>query len=391
MNVLRNPEYRGIVILVLVIAVMGFVLAVATGKLELFPGPMALDKIIFVSDATGSPEICAMNADGSGRTQLTTGAKVRSAPAISARGNRIVYVGRFERSDQVFAIGAEGGMPDRLTSATGPKKEPRYTPDGKQLSFIASGRVFVAETNGDSPRPIFPTASEVRAAMSNPLRRGEVPPYFDYGWAPDSEAIVGLRKDPDGNDAATFLAGHDAEPKSPPLTPLLNELLKQEGASKRRIAPDERVRITGLAWAAKAPALAFSAVSRNDGFLIVFGVEKGELRLGGFRSFGDHKIGQPAFAPDGSAVVIPMSSTDGISKAGLLKLDLANGRAEVIASGVFERPSYSPAGDRILATLSNEIRQRRDVVTIELATGKVERLTRDGGSHDAIWSPASEK
>ena len=377
-------------ILILVIAGMGFVLAVATGRISLFSGPKALDKIVFVSDVTGSREICAMNAEGSGRTQLTTGAAVRSAPAMSPSGDRIVYVGRFGNSDQVFATGAEGGTPDRLTSATGPKKEPRYTPDGSQLSFIASGRVYVAETNGDSPHPIFPTAYEVRAAMSDPLRRGDVPAYYGYAWGPDSAAIVGVRKDSDGNDSAVFLADTRSEPKFIPFAGLLNEVLRQEGASKRRIAPGERVRVTGLGWAAKAPVFAVSVVSRNDGFLIVFGVQKGQLRFSGFRSFEGHEIGQPAFAPDGSALAIPTSSADGSSEAGLLKLDLASGRAQVIASGVFQRPSYSPRGDRILATLSDEIRQTRDLVVIELTTGRLKRLTRDGGSYDAIWSPASD-
>ncbi|MGC8862403.1 MAG: TolB family protein [Armatimonadota bacterium] len=395
MNILRNPEYRGIAILILVIGLMGFVLAVATGRIELFPGPRALDKIIFVSDAGGSPEIFAINADGTGRAQLTAGADVRSTPAVSPKGDRIVCVGRFRGSEQVFSIGAEGGTPDWLTSQSGPKEHPMFTPDGGRISYIASGRVFVANRNGDNPYPILPTTLELRAAMSDPLRRGEVPTYFDYAWAKDSEAIVGARRDTDGSESVLFLAGHDAAPQIVPgvgltWSRLLNVLLEREGESRHRVAPDARVRITGLAWAAAMDGFAVSLVSGRDGFLLVFVLDKNQLRLGGFKSFEGRKVGRPTFAPDGSAVVVPVAGGKDGAESGLVRVDLAEGQAELICSGAFEKPSYSPAGDRILAVLADEKARKRDLVSVGLDTGEVKRLTRDGHSYDAVWSPPSE-
>ena len=394
MNVLRNPEYRGMAMIVLAIGLMGFVLAAATGKIELFPRPKALDKIIFVSEADGSPDVFAMNADGTGRVRLTTGTKAHSAPAVSPKGDRILCVGRLGGSEQLFSIGANGGDPDWLTNQTGPKRHPAFTPDGERISYIASGRVFTAEKNGDNPYPILPTALELRAAMSDPLRRGEVPVYFDYAWARDSEAIVGARRDADGSESVLFLPGHDAAPQIVPgvglsWPRLLNVLLEREGESKRRVAPDARVRITGLAWAAAIDGFALSLVSGSDGFLLVFVLDKNQLRLGGFKFFEGRKLGRPTFAPDASAVVVPVVGGHDDSEGGLVRVDLAEGSAEMICSGVFEKPSYSPAGDKILAVLTDEALNRRDIVSVELETGKMKRLTRDGCSYDAVWSPSS--
>ncbi|MCX8053501.1 MAG: hypothetical protein N3B12_06805 [Armatimonadetes bacterium] len=392
--ILRNSEYRGIAILVLAIATTAFLLAVATGKIELFSGPRLLDKIIFVSESTGSAEIWAINPDGSGRIRLTTGANVRSAPYISPKGDRIICVGRFGRSDQIFSIGARGGEPNWLTSSTGPKKEPQYTPDGKKLSFISSGRVFVADKNGDNLRPILPTAFEMREALSNPLTHGETPLYRSYVWAPDSESIVGIRRDSEGNESIVCLIAHNPVPFIMPApgtiwASLLNELLEQEGKMRRRITPDERVVLTGLTWAAPVKGFAVSVVCGKDGFLMIFSTQKKRLRLIGFKSFKDRKIGPATFAPDGSAIIIPMIFGKPGYNPGLIRIDLADGRVEVVASGLFEEISYSPAGDKILATLSDEVKGRRDVVLIDPASGRTNLLTQDGHSYHAVWTPSS--
>jgi hypothetical protein len=115
MSIIKNPEARGILVLILIIAVVAFVMMTTTGKLEqwfgitLFSGPRAFDKIVFVSDRTGTREIWIMNTDGSGQKQLTENARVVSAPAISPMGNRIAFVGSVGNAKQVFSVGTEGG------------------------------------------------------------------------------------------------------------------------------------------------------------------------------------------------------------------------------------------------------------------------------------------
>ena len=394
MGIFRNPEYRGVLILVLVILGVGLVMSIATGKFQqatgisLFSGPMALDKIAFVSDRSGSPEICLMGVRGSGREQLTVGAQVRSAPAMSPSGKRVVYVGRLGNADQVFSVGAGGGASDQLTSMTGPKRQPEFTPDGKQLLFIASGKVYLADTNGDNPHVILPTEFEVRAAMSDPLRRNEVPAYSAYAWGPADAGIVGVTKDAEGNDLVVYLANRGAEPKMVPLRMLVNELLEQEDTLKRRIAPDDRIRVTGVGWASEAPVFAVSVISSNDSFMVIFMAEKGEIKIAWFKSFSGQQIDEPAFSPDGLALAVATHSGDGKSVDGLLKLDLKSGQAHMIASGDFRGAAFSPQGQGILVTRQSG-HESRDILLIDLQTGKLTQLTRDACSHDAIWTPTN--
>lgn len=391
MRILRNPEYRGILLLVLVIATVGFALAVATGTIELFTGPKAFDKIIYISEQTGSPEIWIMDTDGSNRKPLTDGAKVRSAPAMSPKANRIIYVGKFGKFEQIFAIDTRGKHLERLTSATGPKQLPAFTPDGNMISFIASGRVYVADKRGENLSPILPTPQETHAALADPLRRGEMPVYLNYAWGPDSEAIVGIRQEPDGNHSAVFLQKQGAKPKLIPFALFINQLIAQEGLSNRRISPDELIRVTGLSWARDVPTFAITLSCGKDSFLTVFSVENGEPRLAGFKSFIATKLAEPDFAPDGSAIVATIKSLQRGGEEGLLVISLTNGVAQLVASGTFENPQYSPSGDEILATMCGPGNSVKNLVSVNLTTGKIRQLTRDGCSHSGVWSPSSSK
>jgi len=389
MKIRLNPEYKGMFFLLLIISGVGLVLAVATGTLELWTGPQAFDRIVFVSEKTGKPEIWLMNTDGSHPVALTSGAGVRSAPAISPQANRILYVGKFGKSEQIFAIGVRGGRPERLTSATGPKRVPAFTPDGKNISFIASGRVYAADKNGENLSPILPTRQEIHAAMTDPLRRGEIPIYLNYAWGPDSEKLVGIRQELDGNHSVVFLPKRGDKPRFIPVNLFLNQLIAREGISKRRLAPDQQVHVTGLSWARDAALFAITLTSGRDGFLTVFAVEKGEPRLAGFKSFFGINIAEPTFAPDGSAIVMTVNASSQPGKQGLVRLDLQTGEVQVLASGIFEGPQYSPNGDKILATKWNSAHSASNLIILDLTTGETKQLTHDGSSYYGVWSPTA--
>lgn len=403
MSIFRSPELRGILGLIVVIAVVGVVFAAATGKLEqwfgitIFAGPRALDKIIFVSDSSGTSEIFMMNTDGSGRRQLTKDMQVFSDPAISPLGNRVVFVGRYksresgQAQDQVFAVGIGGGTPIRLTSATGPKRRPAYSPDGKKLSFIASGKVYIAEPDGDNPEPVLPTEKELHAAIANPLLRNRAPTYSDYCWQRNSQGILGVTEDSEGHDIVVYLREPHGEVNPLPPCSMIDRLLQDANMPELRITSDEPLRITGIGWASEADVFAVCVAVRKSSFLLAFEITDGKLGLRGFKPFEGEVLGRPALLPDGSEMVVPTRSLDGKSASGILTVNLESGQTYVVASGLFENPSYSPKGDKILATRLSKDGKSRDVVTIEISSGKVKQLTNDGKSYNAIWSPASKK
>jgi Tol biopolymer transport system component len=68
-------------------------------------------------------EICVMNADGTGQTQLTNNSLLEATPGWSPDGQRIVFhrnVGTFQNPNlQLFVMNADGTNETQLTSPPG--------------------------------------------------------------------------------------------------------------------------------------------------------------------------------------------------------------------------------------------------------------------------------
>ncbi|MCL5105479.1 MAG: DPP IV N-terminal domain-containing protein [Armatimonadetes bacterium] len=375
MAIIRNPELRGILVLILIVVLLAGILAGSTGKLEqwfgitLFSGPRVLDKIIFVSDRSGTNEIYSMNLDGYGQRRLTSGARVTSVPAISATGSRIAFTGILGNAVQVLSVSAGGGAPEQLTTATGPKSQPSYSPDGKRTAFIVSGKVYVADLDGGNLDPVLPSHEETHAAM---VGRNQMPAYTGYAWGPDSRSLMGVTKDGE-NDVLVYLPELEGKPVRMALAP-----------------PSMRgVRVNGIAWAAKKPMLAASIKIGKSGALAIFDAESKQLQPVTVQK--GIEFGKPALSPDGSVLVVPGKSFVKGDPGGLLKIDLESQNGGLLAKGEFENLQFSAKGDRILATQVDSAQDKRDVVSIDVSTGNVKQLTTDGGSFNAIWSPSSEE
>jgi len=373
MRIIRNPELKGILGILLIALVLGVLLAGVSGKLEQwglpwFTGAKALDKIIFVSDASGTKEIYSMNLDGSGRKQLTEGARVLSAPAVSPAGNRIAFVGMTGSVSHVMAVGVNGGTPYALTTSTGSKRQPEYSPDGKKLAYIEAGRVYIAELNGSNPDPVLPTHEEMALSMSNAEGRSAIPLYSVYAWAPDSEALAGVSSQDRDTDSLKFLP-----------TP--------EGKTVLVIPTAPMVHVNGLAWAAKENVMAASVQYGHESMVIVFSPT--EKRVDAVLRAKDLDLGAPAVSPDGSAVVVPVN--DGLKQGpSLLHIDVGTKQSGIMCAGKFEMPVFAPDGSRILAAQFEGKSRKRSIVTIDPESGKVTRLTHGGDCFDAVFSPMSE-
>ncbi|MCX6345830.1 MAG: hypothetical protein NT018_12295 [Armatimonadetes bacterium] len=379
MKLLKKSELKGILALIFIIALLAVAMMASTGKLEqwfgitLFSGPRALDKIVYVSEKDGSPDIYIMNADGTGQEKLTDNANPDSVPAISPLGNKIAFVGSQEASSQVYSIGVKGGKPEQITTATGPKSFPAYRPDGKQLSFVASGKVYVSDPNGENPSAILPSHKETQAALAGLGK--SVPAYSIYAWAPDSAAIAGVCKDDNDSDQLIYVPGNKAETLRIPFG-----------------AVNERAQITHISWAANTPVLAVTATIGNKGTLTIFdpSAAKGQ-QLKSMGAQKDLEFSKPALSPDGSTLVVCAKQSGKAGTGALFKMDLTTGQLGPIGKGDFENLIFSPKGDKILATVLYKGGAMRDIVSIDPSTGKVDQLTNDGKSYDAVWTPTSEK
>lgn len=91
-------------------------------------------RIVYVSKASGSDDIWIMNADGSGRVQLTSDSGINSHPAVSPDGRTIVFTSTRSGSPHIWRMDLDGANAKQLTSGSG-ENYPQFTPDGGQVVY----------------------------------------------------------------------------------------------------------------------------------------------------------------------------------------------------------------------------------------------------------------
>jgi Tol biopolymer transport system component len=117
-----------------------------------FPG--ANGRIAYASNQSGSWQVYTMNADGSGKTQLTAGPGDSTQPSFSADGGRIAFASNRAGSYDIYTMNADGSGVTRLTSDPGADTQPSFSPDGSQIAFIGKretswyGHVYLMNADG---------------------------------------------------------------------------------------------------------------------------------------------------------------------------------------------------------------------------------------------------
>ena len=120
-----------------------------------------------------------------------------SDPHVSPEGNWVVYTlssvdtSRDKRNNDIWMVSWDGKQNIQLTNSQDGESSPRFSQDGKYISFIASrgvdekySQVFLLDRRGGEGKKITDVKGEIN----------------DYVWSPDGSKILLVIKDPDYSD-----------------------------------------------------------------------------------------------------------------------------------------------------------------------------------------------
>ena len=82
--------------------------------------------------------ICVMNADGTGRTNLTSDSSSNSGPAWSPDGTKVAFRSNRPGHFDLYVMNADGSGVTALTVDTATEGRPAWSPDGKKIAFASN-------------------------------------------------------------------------------------------------------------------------------------------------------------------------------------------------------------------------------------------------------------
>ena len=138
-------------------------------------------RIAFASNVDGDNEIYVMNADGTGRTQLTFDPANDQSASWSPNGSKIAFSSDRSGQHRIYVMNSDGSNVAALTSRIGDGDDnlPAWSPDGAKIVFAstrASGfsQIYVMNADGTN-----------QTALTN---SGQLE--LDPRWSPDGSKIA---------------------------------------------------------------------------------------------------------------------------------------------------------------------------------------------------------
>ena len=313
-------------------------------------------------------------------------------PQVSPDGAWVAYVVsqldsvRDKAGSDIYMVSWDGARTVQLTQSPEGESAPRWSPDGKYLSFLASrgdakagAQVWVLDRLGGEARKL----TKHKAGVGS------------YVWSPDGGRIAFLSQDPDSAEL-----GADSAKTSPRPIVVDRYAFKRDGEGylgNRRthiyvydVARDSVMQLTAgpyddrnPAWSPDGRSIAFVSErgkdpdreNNSDVFVIEARAGAAPLKL---TSFDGPDNGPPVFSPDGKWIAYSQGSEAKMyaySKDHLAIVPSSGGAARVLTQAL-DRSVGDPVwrADGASMTVLLEDDRAVHLARVDVATGKVERV-----------------
>ena len=134
--------------------------------------PPPSGKIAFACYVNQIDQICLLNADGSGRKQLTNFKATAFYPSVSPDGQTIFFSSRESGNFEIYSIDINGDNLQQLTKNIGSLYAPELSPNGEWVVFTNNGNgLWLMKPDGKNPHALT-TKDDI-----------------DPSWSPDGSMI----------------------------------------------------------------------------------------------------------------------------------------------------------------------------------------------------------
>jgi Tol biopolymer transport system component len=164
---MRGLTYRSLQLALL--AALSIAALAAGPARAAFPG--ANGKIVFRTNRDGNAEIYTMNADGTGRVDLTRNPAEDVDPRWSPDGSKIVFASNRTGNYEIYTMNADGSGLSRLTYTSTDNRRPAWTVD-RHVLFHGGGfsnrAIYRMDADGSGVQQLTPPSSDNAYPTASP-------------------------------------------------------------------------------------------------------------------------------------------------------------------------------------------------------------------------------